>query len=486
MAGDGSKGPANRFGALPSLRKGPLPPFPGWAAALGPGVVWMALAQGSGELIWWPYIVAKYGLGFLFLLIPACLLQFPLNYAIGSYTMLTGETIFQGFVRLNRWVALSLWALMTVSFLWFGAFASAGGTALAALTGFPPGLGERGQTLFWGYLSIALFFTGLVASRLIYVVVERVMWVVAIVTVAGLLVACGHPMVASTVPEFLRGLFVPPADLPRPWDPADATKLLTAVTFAGLGGFWTLFYSYWLREKGCGMASFMERLEGLGGRAEVAFSAGIAPGPEPSNSESIGGWRRFLVADTSVGILGNVATTLMTCLLAYAVLFPQGILPQHYELAVVQARFFEISWGAAGRILFLFVAAAFLCDTWMATADAVARIHTDCVMAFFPRARLWPVRRWYLIFLVALTAVTSVTMWFAAPGPLILLSAVIGFGGTVSFTVILLALNHAFLPSVVPKNLCPGRVAAGGLVLAGLAYGVLAITYLWAAFFQGR
>jgi hypothetical protein len=29
-------------------------------AALGPGVIFMALAQGSGELIWWPYIIAKY------------------------------------------------------------------------------------------------------------------------------------------------------------------------------------------------------------------------------------------------------------------------------------------------------------------------------------------------------------------------------------------------------------------------------------------
>ena len=45
----------------------------------------MALAQGSGELIWWPYIVAKYGLTFLCLLIPACLLQYPLNVEIGSH-----------------------------------------------------------------------------------------------------------------------------------------------------------------------------------------------------------------------------------------------------------------------------------------------------------------------------------------------------------------------------------------------------------------
>ena len=53
---------------LSSLGRKTVPHFPGWWAALGPGVVWMALAQGSGELIWWPYIVAKYGLTFLFLL----------------------------------------------------------------------------------------------------------------------------------------------------------------------------------------------------------------------------------------------------------------------------------------------------------------------------------------------------------------------------------------------------------------------------------
>ena len=80
-----------RSAAAPSA-----PRVPGWWAALGPGVVWMALAQGSGELIWWPYLVAKYGLTFVWLLIPACLLQYPLNVEIGRYTLLTGESIFRG------------------------------------------------------------------------------------------------------------------------------------------------------------------------------------------------------------------------------------------------------------------------------------------------------------------------------------------------------------------------------------------------------
>src|SRR4029453_3170157 len=127
------------WGVLPPYKKSPLPPPPNMGGALGPRVIFMALAQGSGELIWWPYIIAKYGLSFLFLLLPAFLLQFPVTYEIGRYTVLTGESIFQGFIRLNRGFAFFLWILMTISFLWFGAFAAAGGTSLAALTNFQVG-----------------------------------------------------------------------------------------------------------------------------------------------------------------------------------------------------------------------------------------------------------------------------------------------------------------------------------------------------------
>lgn len=435
----------------------------------------MALAQGSGELIWWPYLIAKYGLAFLCLLIPACLLQFPINYAIGSYTLLTGETIFQGFIRLHRGIALVLWLCMTVSFLWFGAFASAGGTALAALTHWPTGWDVRGQTLFWAYASMAVFFLALVCSRIVYTVVERFMFAVAVITLVGLVVSCSHPTVASQLPAFFKGLVVAPP-LARPWDSTDADKLLTAVTFAGLGGFWTLFYSYWLREKGAGMASYMGRVEGLAGRPELHFQAGVVA--ERLSPPQLARWRRFLAVDSAVGIVGNILTTLMTCLLAYAVLHPQGLLPEKYELAVVQSRFFELSWGAWGRMLFLIVAAAFLSDTWMATADAVARVHTDCLMSFFPATRGWPVRRCYVAFLVAGTIITAITMLLNEPGPLILLSALIGFTGTVCYAALLYGLNHRLLPRYLGPGQGPQRWAALGLGVAGLAYGALALAYL--------
>jgi hypothetical protein len=467
------------WGVLPPFKQAPLPPLPGMFRALGPGVIFMALAQGSGELIFWPYTIAKYGLTFLFLLLPACLLQFPIIYEIGRYTLWTGESIFQGFIRLNRFFAFLLWILMALSFLWFGAFAAAGGTSLAALTGFPAGWSRQQQTLFWGYLSMALFLIAILASKVIYRLIEFFMWAVALFTLAGLLWASANAEVMQAAPAFMRGLIFPQSPMPRPWDPDDATKLLTAVTFAGLGGFWTLFYSYWLRDKGSGMAFYMGRMTGLSGKPESMPAAGAVPSTDEGLAH-VPAWKRFMFLDIGIGVGGNILTTLLTCLLAYALLYPKGLLPQNYDIAVVQSRFFEVSWGAWGKILFLVVAAAFLSDTWLATVDAVSRIHTDCVHGFFTAAHRFAYRKWYLFFLLLLTGITAITMQLDEPGTLILISAVIGFIGTVLYSAGLIFLNHVYLPPYLPTAARPGWLSLGFALLSCLAYLILAVMYVLA------
>lgn len=353
------------WGTFPPYKKASLPVFPGMMAVLGPGVIFMTLAQGSGELTWWLYIVAKYGLTFIFLLIPACL----------------------------------LWA-------------------------------------------------------------------------------CSHPEAMGALPSFLQGLFIPPLPMPRAWAPSDATKLLTAITFAGLGGFWTLLYSYWIRDKGIGLAHYMGRITGpITGKPEVIPESGFIPENNVSIRQ-LPRWRRFLLWDVGIGVGGNLFTTLLTCLLAYEFLFPKGLLPEHYELAVVQSRFFEASWGPVGKMLFLVVAAAFLSDTWLVTVDGVSRMHTDFVYGFFPRVHRIPVRSWYLIFVLVLTAITAVTVLLNEPGPLILLSAVIGFIGTVLFSIALIFLNHVMLPPYLPPEARPGLLSLVLLLISCLAYLALAMVYI--------
>lgn len=449
-------------------------------AALGPGIIWMTLAQGSGELIWWPYLCAKYGLGFLFLLAPACLLQWPLNYEIGRYTVLTGESIWQGFIRLHRFFAFFLWLLMILSFFWFGAFASAGGTALAALTNFPKEFSPRAQALFWGYLTIFLFFCSLTFSRVVYFAVEKFMMAVAVITLLGLFSALFHPSVSAKIPEFFSGLFIPNWPDGRIWEKGDTTILLTAITFAGLGGFWTLFYSYWLKEKGAGMSSYFGRITSpITGKAEIIPENGFFPEESKESQSRIKKWLSYLFIDSGIGVLGNLLTTCLTCLLAYALLFPEGLIPKEWEIAVVQAKFFEVQWGTFGKLLFLVIAAAFLSDTWMATADAVSRVNTDITYGLFSAARQFSPRFWYYTYLVISTVITSLTMLLAQPGKLILLSAVIGFVGTVIFSVAVLILNHFYLPQI-SSSLKPKKVTLCLISLSVFAYFVLMIAYLWA------
>lgn len=73
--------------------------------------------------------------------------------------------------------------------------------------------------------------------------------------------------------------------------------------------------------------------------------------------------------------------------------------------------------------------------------------------------------------------VTSITVLLDAPGPLILFSAVIGFVGTVLFSVALVFLNHVVLPRYLPDEAKPGRLSLFFLILSCLAYGTLAIAY---------
>src|SRR5207237_10233641 len=96
--------------------------------------------------------------------------------------------------------AFVVWILITLSFLWFGAFAAAGGTSLPALTHFPAGWTARGQTLFWGYLSMFVFLTAILLSKVIYRLVETFMWGVALLTLVGLLWASANTEWLDTLP----------------------------------------------------------------------------------------------------------------------------------------------------------------------------------------------------------------------------------------------------------------------------------------------
>jgi hypothetical protein len=401
--------------------------------AFGTGSVFMALSQGSGELIWWPYIVGKYGLAFVFFLLPACLLQYPITYGICRYSVLTGESIFRGLFRYNKYLTFAVWILFTLSFLWFGAYATAGATALAEL--FPPIFNDNSSNVyFWAIISIIVYFSFLFIGRGVYSKIEFFMKFVAVITLVGLIVSLFQPAVSNNIISVI-GASVKPQSWPTNWAPDDSLRLLTAIMFAGLGGFWNLFNSYWILSKKTGAAQ--NNLD------EFTFDNGALPNTESTNKKSF--WNRFTHLHVSIGITGNYFTTLIMCILAFSFLSPSGEVPYGWKLAVIQSKFFSgfAFWGPS---LFLIIAALFLIDTWLTTLDAVAKVQVDLLQAFFPQkfSKISSKAMYYLLAVIVLI-LTFFTMFLSQPEALLLINGYMSAGAMALLIILVYLVNYKLL-----------------------------------------
>jgi len=178
------------------------------------------------------------------------------------------------------------------------------------------------------------------------------------------------------------------------------------------------------------MAAHMGQLTGFrSGVSAIRSGQAALPLEEEGTARKLKQWYRYLSVETLIGVVGNILTTLMTCLLAFALLHPEGKIPEGFEIAVVQSEFFAVTWGDLGKVIFLFIAGAFLADTWLATVDCVSRIHIDALGSIWPKLAKKDIRPWYFSLVILLAVITSVTMFFDQPGNLLKLSALIGFVG---------------------------------------------------------
>ena len=102
---------------------------------LGPSVLLLAGAIGSGEYVLWPYSTSQVGLALVWLVLVGVGTQYFLNMEIERYTLATGETAVTGFTRLWKpWGALFI-VMTIVPWAWPG-WATGGTTTLSFALGF--------------------------------------------------------------------------------------------------------------------------------------------------------------------------------------------------------------------------------------------------------------------------------------------------------------------------------------------------------------
>ncbi len=86
--------------SIEPLRQGDLPDMKKkfWQMT-GPGAIMVGMAVGSGELILWPWITARFGAVMAWAPAVAVFLQIWINLEIGRWAIATGESALSGLAR---------------------------------------------------------------------------------------------------------------------------------------------------------------------------------------------------------------------------------------------------------------------------------------------------------------------------------------------------------------------------------------------------
>lgn len=442
------------LGAMDRLKRMDFPIVPSAFALLGPGVLLASFNLGSGEAIWWPYLAAKYGLAFVYLMIPFGLMQWWINTELARYVLVTGEPIWAAFVRISRVFSIVYFIMAAITISTWGGYASAGATALAAITNFPPGWDARGQTLFWAYVTMVIFFAGLVLSPVVYRFLERFLLLCLVIGAGGVIIVAFLPYLWGNWPVFAKAL-ITPQPWPANFDPRDYPVLITSLAYLGLGGFWQLTYAYWIREAGTGMAKYVGRVTSpITGKPEPVGVVGFVPNPDEENRKRYYGWLKTVYVNNTWGVVVNLFTTILMAFLAFSILHPKGIWPSGYRLVVEQGRFLGEFWPP-GFTIFLFAVAFLLIDTYAVILDFASRLYTDFLHTTFPSTRRIPYRRFYYTFATIFFIWTAITVALADPAFLIIWTGVFNFIAFPIMHFAMLYMNYYKLPKAVAPWLRP-------------------------------
>lgn len=260
-----------------------LPPPLTLRQSLGPSFILLGLALGSGELILWPYLVSRYGLGIIWGGLLGITLQYFLNTEIMRYTLAWGESVFVGWRKWGR--LIPAWFIFSTVIPWaLPGFAAAAATILNHL--FP-----------WLPIKVSavalLLLAGLLISSgtTLYQTMEKLQ---------KTLLVLGIPFIALLTFALARTAdwsalalgFLGQGEGYR-WFPTGIAigAFLGAFAYSGGGGNLNLAQSYYIKEKGFGMGKYSVRIKALlQGRGEDVRLDGAL---FPQNAANLNRWARW-------------------------------------------------------------------------------------------------------------------------------------------------------------------------------------------------
>jgi hypothetical protein len=458
----------------------PVPPpftFRNALRTVGPGVIGLGIAIGSGEWLIGPAVIVKYGAALLWITTVAVFLQVILNQEMARYTLYTGEPIITGYMRTRPGPLFWGWTYSLFSLAQFGwpGFALASATATAAIVlGRMPGTGDAGTVIAIGYVTFAVCFVVTLSGRKVERTVEYVMWAI----IAWIFVYLVVIDVATVSGENWRRVTTGFGSLGALPSGGDWLLLGAFAAYSGLGGVGNAYTTHWMRDKGYGMGATVGFIPSALGAAVPLQGHGNV---FEVNQRSLAAWRlwwKYVHLDQwCVFGFGSMAGMALAALFTLQYV-PAGTVAGDWAVANLQASGIAAVHGRIFWYLTLFCGLGVLFSTQLGIVDGLPRAITDTLWSASPAFR-----RRFDVRVIYYGVVASFAIWgcialnLARPLTLIIIGANAAAVIFVVEAVHTLIVNRLFLPS----ELRPALWREACLVLCALFYGTFASVAIAAA-----
>jgi hypothetical protein len=453
--------------------------------ALGPSLIALGIAIGSGEWLLGPLAIGGggfEGLGWVILL--SALLQVFYNIEIGRYVVATGEVPVVGFGRTPPgylfWMPFALFCLYFANIL--GGWAAAAGQGLMSLiTGDIASSPSEDWGVWWltvGLLAVVFVLAG--ASRKI----SRALQIAALYMIAfqllSLLVLDLFIVPGEVWGEGVLG-FITPAFPP---EGTDATLLggLAGFTALASGLNWYIMNHY--RDQGYGMGHRVGFIAGGRGEAREVLPVGMTFPDDEKNAALWKRWHRLLLTDMwGIFFVGAILGMLLPTVLMRQLVLLSGKKPTEDNIPTFAANILNAEYGRFLFYLALLLGFLILFDTQVAIFESLVRNFTDAMNSMssgFRRLTAGDPRRFYFPYMVLLLIVIAITVRLALPARLILITANMSNFAALFFPFVLMYLN-----SKLPRAARPHWYSYVWLLLTALFFGFFFMNFVWDTFVGG-
>ena len=423
----------------------PNPPK-SFRSLIGPGLVLIAMGLGSGEFVLWPYFVSQFGFGIIWGALVGILFQYFVSNETGRYTLATGNSVFIGFKKLAKF--FPAWFIIStfLSFAWPGIIGT-GGEILGRLLNI--------QDFKWltvgMLLIIGMIFTlgGKVYSTLEKT--QKIFLLISIPTLIFIVILIVSPetfgQIASGSIGIGNGYFLFPVGIA-------IGQFLGAVAYSGAGGNLILSHSFYIQDKGFGMAGYGEG-ELQMGKESLLKELKNQFELNAENIKKFKEWFRVVAIEQFVSfvIVGFLSILLLT-IIAYELIYPITT-ANNLDFIFLEAEKLSLITPILGTIL-LILGVIFLFTTQLGVFESTSRIMSENLhlsskyFAKVSRSKLFFLFLWLqIIFAIVITLLE-----IAAPLQILFLNTLFSALSMFALSGAILWLNNS---KFIAKQLRPGK-----------------------------